>query len=228
MDSRSVNKHIRLEAWPALREAGFTAFTTRSAWRYSPESIDVVNFQSFNSYLAGGLGCTTFSFGLNLGKYLSYVPSQFGPANGKLVAGRQRPAEYECHLRRALRKSLPQPEYPRPDIWFVNATGSNLSAVFADVRLALRAAISWFAAYEAPQEVHRLLTAEPEDLSSTWGFGAQPSPIRHYLLGFTAARLGVTSEAHEHLVQALASGCFTAAEPALRAALRRGEGAPSG
>ncbi|HSB16298.1 MAG TPA: hypothetical protein VLE22_17720, partial [Bryobacteraceae bacterium] len=70
MDSRVVNKLIRSEVWPLLRDHGFSRFESRTAFCYRGPFINVVNFQSFNAYLAVGVGCTTFSFGLNLGVYV--------------------------------------------------------------------------------------------------------------------------------------------------------------
>src|SRR4051812_39446034 len=103
MDSKIVNREIRREIWPALKAVGFAQFTSRTAWRHSEWKIDVVNFQSFNSYLAQGLGCTTFSFSLNLGCYLNAVPVK---SNVKLTKSLLTPQEYQCHLRRRLSRSF--------------------------------------------------------------------------------------------------------------------------
>jgi hypothetical protein len=59
LDSKQVTKEIRRLAWSALREAGFDRHLGRSAYRDWASGVDVVNFQSFNSYLADGAGCTT-------------------------------------------------------------------------------------------------------------------------------------------------------------------------
>ena len=61
MDSSAVNKEIKATVRPLLQGAGFTQFTSRTAWRHSTGKTDVINFQSFNSYLANSLGCTTYS-----------------------------------------------------------------------------------------------------------------------------------------------------------------------
>jgi hypothetical protein len=74
MDSKSVNKEIRQTIWPLLREAGFWRFSSRSAWRHAESRVEVLNFQSFNSYNAGVLGCTTYSFSVNLGVFLLRSP----------------------------------------------------------------------------------------------------------------------------------------------------------
>jgi len=74
MDSRIVAREIKNEIWPLLRNHGFSEFTGKSAWRRLPEQIHVVNFQSFSRYLAERVGCTTFSFALNLGIYFRTIP----------------------------------------------------------------------------------------------------------------------------------------------------------
>ncbi len=108
MDSKVVSRQIRIHVWPVLKAAGFDHLVGRNAWRHSRYKVDVLNFQSFNSYLATQVGCTTFSFSLNLGCYLTFVPALYGdsqdPGKGVLL-----PQEYECHLRRRLRKTIPQP-----------------------------------------------------------------------------------------------------------------------
>ncbi|CAL2090555.1 hypothetical protein [Tenacibaculum sp. 190524A05c] len=75
LDSKEVTKHINNIIRPVLIENGFKNYTGRKYWRYSSEKIDVISFQSFNSYNAEVLGCTTFSFAVNLASFLDYIPS---------------------------------------------------------------------------------------------------------------------------------------------------------
>jgi hypothetical protein len=100
--SSDVNKAIRHGIWTDLKEHGFIDRTARTAWRRWEGGVDVINFQSFNPYLADGVGCTTFSFGLNLGILLDAVPNY-----PKMDA--TRPKEHQCHLRLHLHKHLSQP-----------------------------------------------------------------------------------------------------------------------
>jgi len=62
-----VNRALRQVVWPTLKEEGFVRRTPRTAWRDSPEQIDVINFWAHNVYNAGVLGVTTSSFQLQLG-----------------------------------------------------------------------------------------------------------------------------------------------------------------
>ena len=88
--------------------------------------IDVVNFQSFNRYNADVMGCTTFSFALNLGVYLTDVLSDYPLP---LRKGEPRPEEYHCHIRRRLYP--PRPILSRAeDIWAIDEAGGNLEEIY--------------------------------------------------------------------------------------------------
>jgi hypothetical protein len=73
MDAKVVSGELRYVVRPLLKDLGFTKFTGRNAWRFTECATSVVNFQSFSAYVAEGVGCTTFSFGLNLGVYFDVV-----------------------------------------------------------------------------------------------------------------------------------------------------------
>jgi len=94
MDNRKVTRAIGRVVWPALREVGFDSFTGRSAWRYAGKDVDVVNLQSFGGMLADSVGCTSFSFQVNLGVWRP--GDAFGPPRVLDQRGRPRPQEYEC------------------------------------------------------------------------------------------------------------------------------------
>jgi hypothetical protein len=133
--SRQVNAAIRRTIWPALRECGFSKFTARNAWCAQGDAISVVNFQSFGSYLAGSLGCTTHSFAVNVGVWYPCVARAPWAAQWP---DRYRsptspgPREVECHARNHLTKQISQPQFPRLGIWYVDRGGSNLQPVIAD------------------------------------------------------------------------------------------------
>jgi len=196
---------------------GFGQFTPRTAWRYSGEKIDVVNFQSFNSYLANAVGCTTYSFGVKLGWSFDAIPQS---ARVKRKNGHLRPDEYECHFRLALQKSIKQPNLKRTDVWYVDPTGKNLEIVVADVKkTVLEIGLGWFSRFGDMKEVLRTLLEDSESNEGTWGFGANPSPSRHFMMGFTALTLGKMDVARERIQKALDSGCFKEFEPKMYAAL---------
>ena len=135
MDSRVVNKLIRSEVWPLLRSQGFSKFDSRNAWRYREPLIDVVNFRSFNSYVAGCLGCTTYSFGVNLGIYIVGGPNEEWVK--KDAVGRLVPPESHCSLRTGLKDS----------IFYIDPEGHSLGPVFTEVRNLLQnQAPQWYSA----------------------------------------------------------------------------------
>jgi hypothetical protein len=169
VDAREVTREIRRVVWPALRDEGFAAFTGRTAWRYVADDVDVVNFQSFSASLADTIGCTTFSFALNLGVWLAEDDNAQNLKLRRDADGRLRPEEYQCPHRLDLPKSLEQPwfkpfsrdtrrwplslrrhrqglekvfrhdQHDRTDIWFVQANGSNLGDCLEDALRAIRA-----------------------------------------------------------------------------------------
>jgi hypothetical protein len=222
MDSKVVNQEINSRIWPRLRERGFGTFSSRSAWRHRSGRIDVVNFQSFNAYNAGVIGCTTYSFALNLGCYLLAIPPQFEPSRIKEKKGHLVPEEYACHFRGQLSPGIPQRELLAKDIWLIDQTGSNLASSFDDVWAALDGSgLPWFEQFASPAEVLRILSHEPEQQGRLWGFGNNPSPVRHYLIGYVALNLNHGSLAKDHLQHALASGCFSLVEERLAKDIER-------
>jgi len=219
MNSSVVNKEIKSLIRPALQEAGFTQFTPRTAWRYARGQLDVITFQSINSYLANSIGCTTFSFFVRLGCCFDAIPQS---DRIKKKKGHSRPEEYQCQFRLTLQKSIEQTNLKRTDVWYVDPTGENLEAVIADAKKAiLETGLPWFNRYSDPAEVLRTLLEDSESNASTHGFGTKPSPIRHFFTGFVALSLGQARLAKEHLKAALDSGCFNEFEPKMRSEIER-------
>ena len=202
MDSRDVNKRIRAVVWPALKERGFEKRSTRTAWRQRAQCVDVINFQSFNSYTASGLGCTTFSFGVNLGIYFPCIADR---AWSK-TPSREWPQEFECHLRKTLIKRLPQPTFPRLDIWFVDREGSNLEDVIDDALHVIESSgMDWFARFaslEAALEAFRSMPDVGESGQGTESFGGTiGSPARLEKIAGLALELGKHETARDALTK---------------------------
>jgi hypothetical protein len=185
MDSRVVGRKIQEEIWPLLRNHGFADFTMRTAWRRLPEQIHVVNFQSFNSYLAAGVGCTTFSFALNLGIYFRSIPADYPFSGGPDPT--VRPQEYHCHFRHRLLKGIDQPDLRRRETWYVAANGKNVQLAVSDARDVLeREGLHCFDEFASLEEVlHLLLNEELPEIHA-----APHSPARKYIIGHIARRLG--------------------------------------
>lgn len=207
MDSKIVNKSIREKIKPLLEEQGFSKFTPRSAWRYRNNRINVINFQSFNSYLAESIGCTTFSFSVNLGCFLLYVPRRV--KNMKDNGGELVPKEYECQFRSRLQRTFEQKELNRKDIWYIGHKGEYVNDSIEDVSKQIQQiAIPWFERLESDREILRILKGNSEDMKTLWGFGANPSPIRSLLTGYVALEVNEKELAKKKLMEAIKSGCF--------------------
>ncbi len=203
MDSKDVNKAITRTIKPILKVAGFTRSTARTFWRHNEDRVQVVNFQSFNSYLAEGVGCTTYSFAINLGIFFLCIPQQHVREKDGLLL----PEEYRCHLRRRLLKNITQAELPRRDTYYVSPDGSNLDLTIDDARAVIEyEGLPWFAHYDDLHEVLRTLLEEDESMNGTWGMGANPSPMRSYLSGYVAKFLNKWSTAAHAFKQVIDAG----------------------
>jgi hypothetical protein len=209
MDSKIVSARLRSEIRPYLKEAGFSAFTGRNAWRRLSDRTEVVSYISFNSYNASVIGCTTYSFFVNLGVYFHYIPNHLGRSLFDADNPKFRPPEHNCHFRGGLSRSFAQPELERRDIWYIDEGGSYLDKAVHDTRMALaRDGMPWFERFSRSDEVLRTLLEDEEDMQALWGFGRNPSPIRHYMTGYVSHHLGRDGVAEQHLKKAIESGCF--------------------
>jgi hypothetical protein len=154
MDSKAINSLIRSEVWPLLRKQSFTTFEARTAFRHRDPFIDVVNFQSFNKNLAERLGCTTFSFALNLGVYV--IGSSREDRLKRDRRGELLPREYECSFRTQPEKRSPRDGFQRSDIFSIDGAGKSVAVCFDEARYLLsEAAPVWF---DSHSDLSRLIS----------------------------------------------------------------------
>jgi len=206
MDSKVVSKAIRERIRPLLKENGFTEFTDRNAWRYFEDRIDVVNFQSYNQYHSDVMGCTTFSYSVNLGVFLKYLPRDF---NIKEKNGFLFPMEYECHFRAELKRGYREWFKKIDALWYIDKRGKNLDKAIKDTSSQLnKCAFTWFNIFNDDKDILLLLQDELKPQTKTWGYGANPSPNRAFLKGYISYRLGNKKDAKSDLNSALSSGCY--------------------
>jgi hypothetical protein len=198
VDSKVVAREIKQEIWPLLRQEGFTEFSAKTAWRHTSDQIHVVNYQSFNSYLAQGVGCTTFSFALNLGIFFRAIPFQYPFKRGPDPS--VKPQAYHCHFRHRLLKGIDQPILPRRDTWYVEPDGSNLLQCLDDSRTAiLQEGLPWFSRFESLESVLSALM-DQEELPEV--YATRTSPARKRMIGYVARRLGRTEIADPLIAEA--------------------------
>ena len=184
ISSREVNAELRATIWPALLEVGFTDRTQRVAWKDFPDTVAVVDFSSFNSYTASTMDVTTFSFQLSLG--IRVRCSSNGAAFANVKAGKLRPKEAACDVRRVLWKTLQQPETHLPDVWYVREDGSNLREVIDDARYVLLTdGMMWIDEFSDLSRILAFAENEPEEwdgkgttITGTWGLGRLGCPAR--------------------------------------------------
>ena len=216
MDSRDVNRVLKRLVWDKLRGHGFVERTARTAWRRREHTIDVVNFQSFNAYLAERIAATTFSFSVRLG--VAYLA---GPDDEWMLhPPSDRPRETECQARRTPRKGVAQKvlaprrrwfavdpsadeweerNMDRPDVWFVEPDGRNTEWLATDALAQIIAqGMPWFdelADLDRAIEIFR--TREATNLAPGIGGdfygGALGSPNRFRTVASLQAKRGVIS-----------------------------------
>jgi|SRR5918994_2997156 hypothetical protein len=188
ISSREVNAALRQHVWPELRQQGFTSRTQRTAWRHGSDVVAVVNFGSFNSYIAESIGVTPFSFSVRLG--IRARASRRDREFIQVKDGDLRPREEECDVRRVLWKRLVQPESEWPDVWYVRRDGSNLREVVEDARAVLLGeGLRWIDEFSDLRRLLAFARSEPEEwneagtlLTGTWGPGQVGSPMRRDLI----------------------------------------------
>lgn len=178
--SKDVDRALRERLWLDLKAAGFNRRTGRTAWQDLDDQVNVVQISSFNSYNAGVLGLSTFSFAVLLGVLpRCRVTDQTPSRSGLLV-----PPEYYCEFRRSLRRRLQQPNNGHSTIWSVAADGADITAAVDDAReVLLTEGTSWF---ENLQGLGNMLwtaeNVENGNTNETWGMGRLGSPHRIDLL----------------------------------------------
>lgn len=211
MDNRLITSMIRTVIWPVLKTAGFATFTGRSAWRHWPEGVDVVNIQGYGPARHPELFAnpTGFSFAVNLGVWLDYLPYDV-PAAIKVHRGVQRPAEYQCPLRRQLSSYRPGAAPTEADFWFIEPDGANASTAVDDALVVIEQdGLPWLERFHYPEEVLRTLLTEQVS-GVLHGCGAISSPVRSYLTAYAARRMGDTELAVIHLEQVATSTAMSA------------------
>ncbi|MBI4697407.1 MAG: hypothetical protein HY758_00400 [Nitrospirae bacterium] len=165
MESKIVNKAIREEIRPFLKEAGFSKFSSKGSWRYSESRIDVIIIESFNAYNAAVLGCTTYSFQVEVGCYFPAIPSMHGSYGPKEKGGVLMPHYAHCLFSHRIHKTLSQPECANRNIWYIDEDGRYLEDALLDLKNKIQSeGLPWFDKFNGPAAV----MAKLEDLRQSY------------------------------------------------------------
>jgi hypothetical protein len=156
-----LDRALRATLWPAVKAHGFSARTSRVAWRYAGDDVDVVELQMVGQN-AEAVGCPS----LSLSVYVATFP-HFLPRDGRIPTrdGRLRPHYWNCDPfsqslqktiaqpwfqpfsepcdnrvlpsirlhRDALRKLVNQAVHDVPNIWYMRDDGANLDENLQDL-----------------------------------------------------------------------------------------------
>jgi hypothetical protein len=154
ISSADVNRVFRRVLYPALREAGFTKFKGRCAWRYGEDWLWALQIREVGNHFGSVTGFPPMSLCGELGIFFpdfpSPDPSRPDSKPPRDSDGLDMPKPPQCQVRYPLQVQLDQSpdraalltqsERDRDDVWYVRPDGSNIEAVIEDVR---RSVIEW-------------------------------------------------------------------------------------
>ncbi len=136
LDGPKVHRALANRIRPVLSERGFEHFDTRSSWRRTAQTVDVISFNTVGAYYAGVVGCTSMSFTGEVGVYypaLSDVPVEWPLPHAEDIA-------FRAGLGKTIRQPIFRPSAigdDQPSVWYVLRDGSNLDAVVDDALAAV-------------------------------------------------------------------------------------------
>lgn len=134
-----LNKSLRRNLSPVLRDAGWDVADARNAFYRTPVLIGVLKLRSIGARISGASGFPSPSLVVEAGMYFHEC------IQGKIRTNKRgdlEPQEYECQRRLQLegdyrnekQKSLGnEAEQKRRDIWWIEPDGSNLEEVVKDI-----------------------------------------------------------------------------------------------
>ena len=185
--TREVARLLRAEVNPLIRAQGFAMARGKTFWRHGPVLTDVIRLGHLTAHVARVARVSAAS-----------IQVEFGTGLTRAMAGHVRrkdrlpcPDPWDCLFRGAAQKALRQPQLDQGDIWVIEAGGSNLDAVIADIARVIRDdAPAWFARVHDLTAMQRFLETEEEaEDFSLWGFGRPASPARREALALVAQAL---------------------------------------
>src|SRR5580698_5536526 len=107
--SALLNKPLRAQLFPILRNAGFEHMDARNAWSWRDDFIWVLNIRAVGAYFSSVTGWPPGSVGVWLGVFFAFGPRPNGLKTDE--KGRLRPPERFCHMRSHLVRGIDQNEF---------------------------------------------------------------------------------------------------------------------
>ena len=155
MNNRMFRTKFNEVVKPILADAGFLKSSSRGARRYKDSTIDVIEFQTFDSHIRDGVGCTPLSFSVRLGVHYRAIEKAPWLNKDEVKKSNDNPREFDCEIRGALLKDVDQSGLFRPwgekstkdrmDVWYVCEDGSNLEdMLFRASSMVKKFGLQWF------------------------------------------------------------------------------------
>ena len=153
--SPEVNKIIRRDLSPLLKQQGFAQVQVRHNWGWHGSCTWVLDIRSVGSYFASVTGWPAQSLSVSLGVFYDFVPLGLPRIAKHTPDGKPLPADVDCHQRSVLNcgfdqhhytKQLENPgERSRNDLWWIEPDGNNVSNAVQDIaRQFLAGGLIWF------------------------------------------------------------------------------------
>ena len=152
--SSEINKMIRKNLSPVLKESGFAKVSTRHNWAWMADCIWVLEITAVGKYFSDVTEWPSMSIHVDLGIYYNFIPINEDGINVE-KNGSLSPRSHQCHLQHQLLSRLDQDMYmptlsnaaerKRKDLWWIEPNGSNLEEVIEDVKQTfLTEGMDWF------------------------------------------------------------------------------------
>jgi hypothetical protein len=142
ISSPEINKVLRKNLSPILRQNGFSHVQPRRAWGWHGPCVWVLEIRAVGNYFSVVTGWPPMSVVVSTGVYYDFIPDETHTVSAD-SQGHLCPREYLCHARYQLERGLNQdlyqstlstrPERDRRDIWWITPTGENTREVVDDI-----------------------------------------------------------------------------------------------
>lgn len=218
IDRKSVIRAYEETLMPVLKDNGFDLFgisaptKNPAAWRHREKWVDTFELFFVRPEERRKLATNTMSFSITVGRHFLFIP-YIQAELPTSAEGLSLPYSVACELVYSPKKSIKQREVNVKTLWHIDSDGGNLVDVIDDARrVIINDALLWLSQWDDLSVLlRRLLEEHNDDSPLVWqGFGGKGSPLRNFMIGFTALELGQFDLAITHLRQALNSKVFSA------------------